>query len=291
MQSQNPEPKRNMFPRRCIIALLLVLFQRVTANEIVVETIRVGIGPRVRRDCRYEVHLTLYIKDAATNSLTPSGWTSRKEDGAEEDLTMFFQPHARTDIGSTTANPEWIEGLMQMREGERANLHVPSEKGYGSRPVGTPESRVYIPANSDLLFDIEILGKKDRVPDPTNLIVVDTIREGNGPRVMRGYSYVAHLTLYIEDRANGNLIPSGWTTREEDGASENRPFVFQPAVNVIAPGWAEGVLQMAEGERANIHVPSELGFGDRVMGAPDSRFYVPANSDLLFDVEVLGKDL
>ena len=50
-----------------------------------------------------------------------------------------------------------------MREGERSWLHVPSEKGYGGRAMGSPSAReqggFYIPANSNLVFDIEILGK------------------------------------------------------------------------------------------------------------------------------------
>jgi FKBP-type peptidyl-prolyl cis-trans isomerase len=48
-----------------------------------------------------------------------------------------------------------------MKEGERALLHVPSSLGYGARPMGSPNGGgFYIPPNSDLLFDIEILGKK-----------------------------------------------------------------------------------------------------------------------------------
>jgi len=52
-----------------------------------------------------------------------------------------------------------------MKEGERSWLGVPSEKGYGGRAMGSPNSSggFYIPANSNLLFDIEILGKEEEV--------------------------------------------------------------------------------------------------------------------------------
>ena len=52
-----------------------------------------------------------------------------------------------------------------MREGERANLHVPASLGYGAQAMGGPGGSFYIPANSDLLFDIEILGKVDSNPE------------------------------------------------------------------------------------------------------------------------------
>lgn len=47
-----------------------------------------------------------------------------------------------------------------MKEKERAWLHVPASKGYGASPMGSKGGAFYIPANSNLLFDIEILGKE-----------------------------------------------------------------------------------------------------------------------------------
>lgn len=46
-----------------------------------------------------------------------------------------------------------------MKEGERALLHVPNRLGYGNSPMGSPGGAFYIPGGSNLLFDIEILGK------------------------------------------------------------------------------------------------------------------------------------
>ena len=56
-----------------------------------------------------------------------------------------------------------------MNEGERSELTVPSEKGYGGQSMGSPggggggSGGFYIPANSNLLFDIEILGKESDI--------------------------------------------------------------------------------------------------------------------------------
>ena len=46
-----------------------------------------------------------------------------------------------------------------MKEGERALLHVPSAMGYRGTPMGSQGGAFYISENSDLLCDIEILGK------------------------------------------------------------------------------------------------------------------------------------
>jgi FKBP-type peptidyl-prolyl cis-trans isomerase len=116
---------------------------------------------------------------------------------------------------------------------------------------------------------------------------VETISAGSGAPVTRDYKYSSMVTLYIEN-ADGTKTPSGWSTRVSDGATADKPFGFQPGVGLIE-GWTQGVLQMKEGERAWLHVPAKLGYGDRPMGSPGGAFYIPASSNLLFDIEILGK--
>ncbi len=94
------------------------------------------------------------------------------------------------------------------------------------------------------------------------------------------------MTLFIEN-ADGTTTPSGWSTRKE-GGGDDRPFSFTPGQGLIA-GWTEGVLQMREGERAKIHVPSAKGYGAAPQGQKGGGWYIPANSNLLFDIEIVGK--
>lgn len=119
-------------------------------------------------------------------------------------------------------------------------------------------------------------------------VVVEVVSPGDGPAVTTEYRYTSMVTLYIEN-ADKTKTPSGWSTRKEDGASEDTEFAFQPGVNLIE-GWTEGVLEMKEGERAWLHVPAAKGYGSRPMGSKGGSFYIPANSDLLFDIEILGKE-
>ena len=115
-------------------------------------------------------------------------------------------------------------------------------------------------------------------------VTVEVQKSSDGAPVTRSSKYQSHVTLYIEN-ADGTKTPSGWSTRVSDGAAKDSPFAFQPGVGLIE-GWTEGVLQMKEGERSWLHVPSEKGYGARPMGSQGGAFYIPANSDLLFDIEV-----
>lgn len=124
--------------------------------------------------------------------------------------------------------------------------------------------------------------------DAADKVRVETISANDGgDAVTRDFKYSSMVTLYIEE-ADGSKTPSGWSTRVADGASVDKPFDFQPGVGLIE-GWTEGVLQMKEGERAWLHVPAKMGYGDRPMGSPGGAFYIPGGSNLLFDIEILGK--
>lgn len=58
---------------------------------------------------------------------------------------------------------------------------------------------------------------------------------------------------------------------------ERAPF----PVNQVVPGFSEGLKQMQKGGKYRLWIPPQLGYGDRQTGP------IPANSELIFDVELL----
>jgi FK506-binding protein 1 len=61
------------------------------------------------------------------------------------------------------------------------------------------------------------------------------------------------------------------------------PFQFKIGRGDVIQGWDEGVPQMSLGEKAILHIPSDLGYGAQGAGG-----VIPPNADLDFEVELLG---
>ncbi len=75
--------------------------------------------------------------------------------------------------------------------------------------------------------------------------------------------------------SNGKIFDESFI-RGDDG------FEFTVGYGVIE-GWSEGVQGMKIGEVRRIYIPSELGYGSYGAGSD-----IPANADLIFDVELIS---
>lgn len=90
----------------------------------------------------------------------------------------------------------------------------------------------------------------------------------------------------------GDVVSVNYTGRLEDGTvfdsnvdpsfGHVEPFVFPLGIGQVIPGWDEGIVGMKVGEKKTLTVPPEKGYGENAVGP------IPANSTLIFDVEVLA---
>ena len=98
-------------------------------------------------------------RTAQAGDIVSVNYTGKLEDGTVFDSNIDPQfGHVEPfvfplGIGQVIAG--WDEGIVGMKVGEKKTLVIPPEKGYGSNPVGP------IPANSTLIFDVEVLEIKD----------------------------------------------------------------------------------------------------------------------------------
>ncbi|SDN30459.1 FKBP-type peptidyl-prolyl cis-trans isomerase [Pseudomonas jinjuensis] len=90
----------------------------------------------------------------------PSDVVTVHYEGKLTDGTVFdssIQRGSPIDLPVSGVIPGWVEGLQLMHVGEKVKLFIPSELAYGEQSPSPA-----IPANSVLVFDLELLGIKDQ---------------------------------------------------------------------------------------------------------------------------------
>ncbi|KAG0364659.1 peptidyl-prolyl cis-trans isomerase FKBP2-like protein [Gamsiella multidivaricata] len=84
----------------------------------------------------------------------------------------------------------------------------------------------------------------------------------------------------------GTLHKTG--AKFDSSVDRGRSFDFTLGIGQVIKGWDQGLVGMCVGEKRKLTIPPNMAYGSRAMGAA-----IPANSALVFDVELLrinGKD-
>eukprot|EP00555_Chaetoceros_dichaeta_P013440 CAMPEP_0198256012 /NCGR_PEP_ID=MMETSP1447-20131203/6017_1 /TAXON_ID=420782 /ORGANISM="Chaetoceros dichaeta, Strain CCMP1751" /LENGTH=153 /DNA_ID=CAMNT_0043942537 /DNA_START=102 /DNA_END=560 /DNA_ORIENTATION=+ len=88
-----------------------------------------------------------------------------------------------------------------------------------------------------------------------------------------GYEVTAHYT--------GTLKSDG--SKFDSSHDRGKPFQFTIGQGQVIAGWDQGFASMHIGEAATLTIRAEYGYG--ASGSPPT---IPANADLVFDVELIG---
>lgn len=96
--------------------------------------VKTSQGPDAKKGDKIKVHYTGYLSDGEIF-----------DSSVEADQPITFK------LGEKKVIPGWEEGLLHMKEGEKARLIIPYQLGYGEKGYGP------IPPKSQLIFDMELL--------------------------------------------------------------------------------------------------------------------------------------
>ena len=132
-----------------------------------------------------------------------------------------------------------------------------------------------IPANSSLLFDIEVVDI-DQAPQPAqpagydySKFKVEVEKEGEGYKLQKGDTVSAH---YVGKLPNGEEFDQSY--------KRGQPLQFNVGKGQVIRCWDEGFIGLAKGAKAVFTCPPDYAYGERAMGK------IPNNSPLIFTVSV-----
>ncbi len=98
---------------------------------------------------------------------------------------------------------------------------------------------------------------------------------GSGATAKSGQAVAVNYTGTLADgtKFDSNVDPA---------FNHVQPFSFQLGAGEVIKGWDEGVAGMKVGGKRKLVIPASLGYGAQANGP------IPANSVLIFEVELLG---
>jgi FKBP-type peptidyl-prolyl cis-trans isomerase len=201
-----------------------------------------------------------------------SGWLrdpqAEQQHGKAFDSSIGRGPFS-FNLGEGRVIKGWEQGVQGMKVGGKRTLIIPSPLGYGSRGAG----KGVIPPDADLVFDIELL-------DVINMPEVKKIdnKLGKGVEAVSGKQVTVHYTGWLRDpKAKGEK------GKEFDSSRKRDAFSFTINGGEVIRGWDLGVQGMKIGGKRTLIIPAALAYGTREVG----NGLIPANSDLIFEVELL----
>jgi peptidylprolyl isomerase len=197
---------------------------------------------------------------AKTDDLIDVHYTGRFRDGREFDSSHNRDRPFTIQLGRTEVIKGWHEGIEGMKPGGKRKLVIPPKLAYGEQ--GKPPD---IPPNTELIFDIELLGIYQLLPG--GLYVRDLV-EGTGAPVTSG--------------ATVELAYTRWDSagRQLDSNKGRTPSAFKVGDAREMPGMNLGVVGMKVGGTRKLVVPPPLlGPNFREKAAP---------GDVTIEVELLN---
>ena len=220
-----------------------------------------GNGKPAKAGDNVYVHFTGWLPDGTI-------YTSTRNNG---DARRFTAGAGETFEGMDSA-------LMLMPEGARFKFVIPSKMAFGKEGYGNR-----VPPNTEVTLDIEMVRiSPEKHVAKWNAAGLDTVTTASGLRYIvfePGFGQpivdhsivTAHFSVYLPD---GKLIDSS--------VKRESPIRYPVGAGLIIEGWEEASLLMRNGSRFQLLVPARLAYGDE--GQPP---LIPANADLIFDVEIL----
>ncbi len=100
---------------------------------------------------------------------------------------------------------------------------------------------------------------------------IETLKQGYGEEAKKNDVITVHYTGRLEDG-----------TKFDSSLDRGDPFSFTLGIGQVIKGWDLGVLGIKIGEKRQLTIPPELGYGAGGIGP------IPPNATLIFEVELLS---
>jgi FKBP-type peptidyl-prolyl cis-trans isomerase len=241
---------------------------------------------------RYVIHSQGTGVMATTTSCVKATYKGSLLDGTvfDENTTGI-----KTYLSSSSLIYGWRLGFSKLARGAKATFYIPSGYGYGT------QSQTKIPANSILVFDVELLEVyaynatggycyddpmlTDEAQNAIDIPLIDQYLAQNNITAQvdaSGLRYVVNTLGTGAKPTLSNCVRVSYTGKLLTGSVFDQSTNYKAPLKKLIQGWQKGLPLFPKGSKVTLYIPSRMGYGPQSVGSK-----VPANANLVFDIEIL----
>lgn len=182
-----------------------------------------------------------------------------------------FAENVRRQFPDDIDNDAFVRGVTDLLANKESAVDAAEAERVLSAMMEAHQAKAASESLHNLEAGLDFLkknGKRDGVTTTESGLQYQVLREGEGDKPGPTDTVTTHYEGRLID---GTIFDSSY--------KRGQPATF-PLNRVIA-GWTEGLQLMSPGSKYRFFVPADLAYGDKAVGP------VPANSTLIFDVELL----
>lgn len=188
--------------------------------------------------------------------------------------TVFGYVVKGMDVVNLIQKDDVINKITITREGKEAKKFMAVEVFEEKQKELKKERELLIEKQAELMIKVVDSLKVNAINVETTssgLVIIKT-KKGKGKKTPS-----VGATVKVDYKGmllNGKVFDSSYG---------KNPIAFPIGVGKVISGWDEGIMKMKVGDKATLVIPSHLAYGPKVVGGG----IIPANSDLIFDVELV----
>jgi peptidylprolyl isomerase len=166
------------------------------------------------------------------------------------------------------------QGISQYKIGKKDSVVFVADilEAFPSKAVGTKEKPVAGQSTVTLAKNGAPTITVSKAAAPTKLQTT-TLIKGSGAKIAKGDAIMVEYTGAVYK--TGTVFDSSWKT--------GQPFVATLNTSSIIPGWVDGLAGQTVGSQVMLTIPPAEGYGTKAQTG------IPANSTLVFVIDILGK--
>ena len=132
-------------------------------------------------------------------------------------------------------------------------------------------------------------GDDDKTTTPTTtqpaFTKTDNVVGSNSVEVANGDTITVHYTGWLYD---STATATGFKGKQFETSRNGSPFNFTVGRGSVIVGWDQGVLGMKVGGKRTLIIPSTMAYGATDRKDQAGNVIIPANSALVFEIELIS---